>query len=462
MRGCVPRAMRGCVPRAMRGCVPRAMRGCVPCADGRIHAIRGALARQAVPAQSTKESTIATTRSSGPSRGLTIALGCLAALGAAGIDIYLPGLPAIDADLAAGGGQATFTLSAFFIGLGFGQIFYGPLSDSYGRRPVLYAGIAIYVVASLACYTADSIAMLTLFRLLQATGAAAGGVIARAIVRDLCELNEAAKAQAAINVAFLVTPLLAPNIGGWVLTWFGWREIFLVLTLFGAVCMVVLHLKVPESLPPERRRPFGIMNSLRGYKQVLMSRQSVGCIAASAFSFACMFAFFADSPFVYIELYGVRQEHYGLLFACNVVGIMIANMISGRMVVRFGALRMLLAGCLVCTAGGLALLGFVLLDIGGLPAIVGSMFFIVGSLGLVGANAIAGALQPHPRLAGTAAALFGCLQISLGAVVASLVGVLHDGTPLPMAGVIAVMASIGLLARLTLVRDQPDAAAAAG
>ena len=267
-------------------------------------------------------------------KGLVVLLGAIAALGAAAIDMYLPALPRIGAELGSASGQAQLTLGAFLIGLGIGQLFHGALSDAYGRRTVLIAGTVLYCLASLGCTTATSIEALIAWRFVQALGAAAGSVVVRAVVRDLYSMDEGARAQSFINMAFLVTPLLAPNIGGYLLAWFGWRSIFVLMSAFGAVCLIALVMRLPESLPPERRTRLSPVSLLRGYGRILRERQTLGCLLAGTFSFACMFTFFAGSPFVYITYFGVPEQHYGLLFAINVIGIAGTNYLNARWVTR--------------------------------------------------------------------------------------------------------------------------------
>lgn len=390
-------------------------------------------------------------------RGLTVILGALAALGAAAIDMYLPSLPMIETDLSPGSGQAQFTLSAFFVGLGIGQLFYGPASDAFGRRRVLMGGIILYCVASLACAFAGSMEQLIAARFIQALGAASGGVIARAMVRDMFALNEAARAQSFIALAFSVTPLLAPNIGGYILIAFGWRAIFLVLCGFGAVCLFMLVTRVPETLAPERRTPLRFLSLLRSYRLILSQRRSVGCILTGAFGFAGMFTFFAASPFVYIEVYGIPYQHYGLLFGMNVLGIMATNYINTRLVIQKGAMAMLRIGSMLSALGGVLLFVCITFEIGGLAGVVAPMMLVVGSLGFIGANAIAGALEPFPTLAGTTASLFGFSQMMLGALLGGIVGLTHDGTPLPMGILIGTTCVLGLLCYLLIVRPADNA-----
>lgn len=393
-----------------------------------------------------------TSKSFGGPRGLTVILGALAALGAAAIDMYLPSLPMIENDLAPGSGLAQFTLSAFFVGLGLGQLFYGPASDAFGRRRVLMGGIILYSLASLACAFAASMEQLIAARFIQALGAASGGVIARAMVRDMFALNEAARAQSFIALAFSVTPLLAPNIGGYILIAFGWRAIFLVLCGFGAVCLFLLVTRVPETLAPEKRTPLRFLSLLRSYRLILSQRRSVGCILTGAFGFAGMFTFFAASPFVYIEVYGIPYQHYGLLFGMNVLGIMATNYINTRLVIQKGAMEMLRIGSILSAFGGVLLFVCITFGIGGLVGVVVPMILVVGSLGFIGANAIAGALEPFPTLAGTTASLFGFSQMMLGALMGGIVGLTHDGTPLPMGILIGATCVLSLLSYLLIVR----------
>lgn len=382
--------------------------------------------------------------------GLIVVLGAIVALGAAAIDMYLPSLPRIAEELASGSGQASLTLGAFLIGLGVGQLFHGAISDAYGRRWVLIAGITLYCLASLGCITATTISELIAWRFVQALGAASGSVIGRAVVRDLFSMDEGAKAQSFINMAFLATPLLAPNIGGYLLVWFGWRSIFLLLCLFGAACLVMLFFRLPESLPAERRTPLSLGSLLRGYGQILTQRQALGCILASMFSFSCMFTYFAASPFIFITLFDVPEENYGLLFALNILGTMATSYINTRLVVRVGAMAMLRLGCLICAIGGTLLMVTAWFGIGGLSGLVIPLLVVVGSLGLIGANALAGAMEPFPERAATAASLLGCSRMLLGAGMGAVVGLLHDGTPLPMAMIIFVLALLSLLSCLLL------------
>jgi len=383
-------------------------------------------------------------------------LGIVTALGAAAIDMYLPALPRIATDLASTSGAAQLTLGVFLVGLGVGQLVHGAVSDAYGRRWVLICGIVLYCGASVGCTTATDVDTLIAWRFVQALGAAAGSVIARAIVRDLYSMDEGARAQSFINMVFLITPLLAPNIGGYLSTWFGWRSIFILMSLFGALCLVALLFRLPESLPAERRTRLSPLSILSGYAAILAERQTLGCLLSGTFSFACMFTFFAGSPFVYITYFGVPEQHYGLLFATNVVGIISTNYLNARLVVSVGAIRLLCIGCAVCATAGLVLAVTTHFAIGGLWGVVVPLVFVVGSLGFVGANALAGAMEPFPNRAATTASLLGFARMLVGAGAGAVLAVIHDGTPEPMGYLIAILGALSFLSCLLLRTIEAD------
>ena len=395
------------------------------------------------------------TPSDRPTRRLTMALGALTALGAAAIDMYLPALPAIDRELATGAVTAQQTLSAFFLGLAAGQLIYGPLSDRFGRRPVIAFGVVLFVVTSLVCAFANSMETLLLGRFFQALAASAGAIVGRAVVRDLYRLDDAARAQSFIQLVFLMTPLLAPTIGGYIALWFDWPAIFIALAGFGGLCLVALVTLLPETLPAPRRRPLNPAAVFTAYGAVLRHKRSMGCILTGGFAFACMFTYFAESALVFTRLYGVAEQDYGLLFALNVLGLMAANFLNGRVVGRFGTFAMLAVGAALVWLGAMVLLAVAWTGFGGLWGLVLPLMLVVGSLGLVGANAMAAALEPFGDRAGLAASLQGFMQMTIGALAAFLVGQFHDGSAMPMAVTIAVLASLSLAARVFLVGHVP-------
>ena len=383
------------------------------------------------------------------SPGLIFLLGALAALGAAAIDMYLPSLPSIQSELGGVSGNAQFTLSSFFIGLGVGQLFYGPISDALGRRKVLVVGLLLYCLGSLFCFFAGTMMELVIARFFQALGAAAGGVISRAMVRDVFNGEKAAQAQSFINLAFSLTPLMAPLVGGYLLIFFGWRSTFLALFLFGIICLLILVLKIPETLPIEKRNSLRLVPIVSGYKSVLRNSRSMGSIIAGALAFSCMFTYFAASPFIYIDLFKIPDQYYGFLFGLNVLGIIATSFINARTVLKYGPLVMLRIGVSIMCTGSIALVGMSNFQTMGIIGIIIPLFFVIGSIGFIGANAISIALEAFGELAGTTASLFGFTQMTLGAFCGFLVGFFHDGTAVPM-GVIILILAFTSLAFLTL------------
>ncbi|MCP5150254.1 MAG: Bcr/CflA family multidrug efflux MFS transporter [Ectothiorhodospiraceae bacterium] len=383
---------------------------------------------------------------------LLVVLAAISGLGAISIDMYLPALPSIAERLSAEPAQVQLTLGAFFIAYGVGQLLYGPLSDRTGRRPVMVGGVVLYIVGSAACALASGVGMLIAARVLQALGASAGVVVARAAVRDLYEGDAAARAMSMLISVFAVVPLVAPVVGGYVLVWSGWRAIFWVLLGFGALCLVAVVAAVPESLPRSMRARGGIGATLGTYVEILRHRRALGSLIAGGAVFGGMFAYISGTPFVYIDLFGVAPQHYGFLFGINVLGIIASSQANARLVMRHGSDRLLRIGVHSAAGAGVALAVVTTADVGGLPAIVVCLFFFVGMIGFVGANAVAGALRDFPRAAGAAAALFGGLQFGIGALAASLVGTLHDGTARPMGWIIAATGLIALVAYRRLAR----------
>ncbi len=362
--------------------------------------------------------------------------------------MYLPALPAIADDLAASYAQVQQSLSAFVLGLAAGQLLFGPLSDRVGRRPILALGLVLYALASGALALAADVPQLVGLRLLQALGGAAGIVLARAIVRDLYQGVEAARALAFVMLVTGIAPLVAPLIGGWLLLLAGWRAIFWLLATFGVLILLATRLVLPET-----RRPGTTASTLiSSFLIPLRDRETLGFMLAGGFAFAGMFAYIAATPFVYIELFQVSPQRYGLLFGLNVIGIMTGSFASGRLVGRLGVRRLLGLGTMVMAIAGLALMIITTRALGGLAAVVIALFFYVGMMGLVGANAVAGALERFPAVAGSVSALLGATQFGFGALAGAVVGLLDDGTAAPMGLVIATCGMAALAARVLLVR----------
>ena len=383
---------------------------------------------------------------------ITLILGALTAFAPMSIDMYLPALPAIGRSLGADTASVQLTLSAFFIGLAFGQAIYGPLADRFGRKGPLYFGLIVYIAASIGCALAADIEALIGLRLLQALGGCVGIVIARAVVRDLYGHQESARMFSVLMLVMGVAPILAPLLGGYVLIWLGWRAIFWVLALFGLSCLIAAALILPETRPAHTVKP-NVFSAIAGYGQLLVDRRFIGYTLAGGLAQAGLFAYISGSPFVFIEVFGVPAQHYGWLFGLNALGLIVASQINRRLLSRRTPDELLKWANLANALFGIALAGIALSGVGGLPLLLLPLFGYVTALGFTFPNAAAGALAPFGDRAGSASALLGSVQFGIAAVAGAAVGLLHDDTAMPMAGVICVCGLAALAAHRALVRQ---------
>ncbi|GGJ04021.1 Bcr/CflA family drug resistance efflux transporter [Neoroseomonas lacus] len=374
----------------------------------------------------------------------------MAAIGPFSIDMYLPALPAIGASLNATAGAVQGTLAIYFLGLAFGQVFYGPLSDRYGRRAPLFVGFGLYTLAAIACALAPDVQALTAARLVQALGGCAGMVIARAVVRDVTDERGAVRLMAQLMLVMGVAPIVAPMVGGAVLPAFGWRGIFWLLAIYGATMLTLIALFLPESLPEERRRRDGLFAVVRVWRELLGNRRFVGHALTGGFIIGGMFAYISGSPFVFMELHGVRAEHFGFYFGANALGIMVMGQVVGRLAQRIAPARLLPVVIWVPFVAGLALLFVSATGIGGFVALLVTLFGYIAMIGAVMPLTVALGMGPHGAVAGSASALMGTLQFSIGAGVGALLGALQNGTAVPMALVIAGCGVAGWTARRVL------------
>src|SRR3984885_6916780 len=330
-----------------------------------------------------------------PKSGRIFIFGFLSAIAPLSIDIYLPALPMLRQALAADEAQTLFTLSAFFIGFGGGQLLFGPLSDRFGRKPLLIVGLIVYVAASIACASAGSMSAVIFWRFIQALGGSVVPTAVQAMVRDLYDRNQTARVLSLNMVVTASAPVIAPLIGGQLLLWFDWRGIFWVLVIFGVIALCAA-IRLPETLAPLRRNEAHPLAMLLGYFQFLRSIRYVGYVACSAFYFCCLFAFIAGSPFVYIDYFGIPPQYYGFLFGVNMLGMIASTFVNSRIVVRRGSDHLLRTACVIGALGGFALLFTGLAQVGGIIGLAIPLFVVLSLLTMVASNAISG------RLAGKA------------------------------------------------------------
>jgi len=379
-----------------------------------------------------------------------VLLGVLTAFAPMSIDLYLPSLPVLAKALDTSAASAQYTLSLFFLGLAMGQLIYGPTSDRVGRRPVLMFGITLYLGASIACALAPGIKWLIVGRLVQGFGAAAGPVVARAAVRDVYAGPRAARVMSFVILVMAMAPLVAPALGGQILAFTGWRGVFWFLVGFSILCLGLTIRVLEETNGPERRAGRSLATLFGAYLKLLRERHAVAYLLCGGSIFGGLFAYVTGASFVYIDVFGVDPQWFGLYFALNVVGLVLGNLFNGQLVMRFGYRRLLGYGVGVSLSGGLALLAVALSDPASLVYVAIPLFFAVGSIGIVGANTVAGLLDIFPQNAGAASALFGVVQFLMGAIGGGLVGALPFGAVTSMATVMAGGSSLGMIAFLYL------------
>ena len=375
---------------------------------------------------------------------LIVLLGILAALGPLTIDMYLPSFPTIARELGTSVASVQLSLSSYLAGLAIGQIAYGPLADRFGRRGPLLGGLALYLIASLACSLAPSLPLLVISRFVQALGGCAGMVIGRAVVRDLFDARSSARLFSSQILVSGAAPILAPLLGGQILAFFGWRAVFLVLVGAALLVAALVHTGLPESLPASRRSRERPREIARSFAEVFRHGPFLRMAFAGAGIQAAMFAYIAGSPFVFIELYGVPPERFGFLFGANALGLIAASQLNRFLVHRWGLRRMLHA------AIAIAFLAYVALFTGAvaeapLHVLLPALFFGVATVGIAMPNATAAAMEPWGAKAGVASALLGTLQTATGAVASALTSALADGSARPMAGVMLGCATLSLL-----------------
>jgi len=382
-------------------------------------------------------------------------LALLSAFTPLSIDLYLPALPVIAVDLHGTAGDIQLTLSAFMIAFGFGQIFYGPAGDRFGRRPVILGGVAVYVLTSIGCAFALEAGHLILLRFLQGLAACGGVVLARTMVRDLAERDQAARAMSLMMACTSIAPMLAPLIGGQILWFFGWRAAFWTLALIGVLALTASWFWLPETLRPEYRQPLVVSSILKRFGELLRHRAFMGYAFTTSFMFSALLSFISGSPFVFIEKYGIAPRSYGLIFGSMIVFMTIGSLLNARFVRILGPDKILRYAVYAPLLSGLSamVLGQIEARYGtiGMWPIVICFAPQIATISLIGPNAMALALQRYPHMAGTASSLMGVMQFGLGALFGAIVGQTYDGTIAPMTLAMGVAGVLCFLSNRVLV-----------
>lgn len=374
------------------------------------------------------------------SLGLTVLIAAITSIGPLATDMYLPLLPAIRTSLSATTAEVQATLSGFLIGFALAQLFYGPISDRKGRKPAMIAGLLLFSVGSIACALAPSIDALIAARVIQALGGAGSIVLARAMVRDSYEGARAGRELARIGSIMALVPALAPMGGAVIGAVSGWRAVFFVMAALGPLMVLLVALRLPETLRHPLSTPFSPLEMLRDFRHVLRVPQFRYYALLGSLSFAGFFCFLSGGSFVLQQVYGLSERAFAASFACPVLGYMTGALLSQRRVMIWGIDRTLRTGVLICLPMALLMLIAMATGLGDALAVIVPMTLYQVGFGLILSQANAGALMPFAERAGSASSLFSVTQMGLSAAVGATVGAFLDRTPLALPAGIAACA----------------------
>ncbi|MSP50716.1 MAG: Bcr/CflA family efflux MFS transporter [Alphaproteobacteria bacterium] len=382
----------------------------------------------------------------------------LVAFQAISTDLYLASLPTLVRVFATDEARVQLTLSVFLLGSAVMQLAYGPISDRFGRRPVLRLAIALYVLASLACALAPTIEALILFRLLQAIGSCAGVTLGRAVARDLYAPTVAAKVLAYMASAMAIAPIIGPMLGSWMTVAFGWQANFLFLAGFGALCLVGLYTMLDETNLSPDPSAIAPKRIVANYAHLLGDRVFLGYACAVTLAYSGIFCFISGSSFTLIDVLGLPTELFGFCFGAAAAGYSAGALMAGRLIARFGIERMVATGTLLSAGFGLLGAALAWAGIASILAVLAPFIVVMIGIGFTLPAGIAGAIGPYPKMAGAAAAMVGFLQLGIAAGVGIGVGYVLDGTTRPMMTAVALVSLAGLASFRWLVLRAPRAA----
>ncbi|WP_042861952.1 multidrug effflux MFS transporter [Dickeya sp. NCPPB 3274] len=372
-------------------------------------------------------------------------LSALMAFTSLSTDIYLPAMPVMGKDLQ---GDVELTITGFLIGFCIAQLIWGPLSDHWGRRTPLFIGMALFIVGSVGCALSTTISQIVFWRIFQALGACTGPMLARAMIRDLFSRIRAAQMLSTLIIIMAIAPIAGPLLGGQLIKVTSWHAIFWLLAVIGLLMFISLYW-LPETLAEDRRVKASLSSAFRNYYALLTNTAFMRFTLCLTAYYVAAYAFITGSAFVYITYFGIDPQHYGWLFALNIVGVVGMSIVNRRLVQRYPLEKLLKFAVLIATAASLVLALGTKLNIGGMVLIVVSVFVFFAMNGIIAATSTAAALDTVPNIAGSASALIGSLQYGSGIISSLLLALLGDGTPWTMAWIIALFTAISAVIVLT-------------
>jgi len=379
-------------------------------------------------------------------------LSALMAMTSLSVDIYLPAMPAMQQALH---GNVELTITGFLIGFSIAQIFWGPLSDKYGRKKPLFIGLILFIIGSVGCALSQTMAEIVFWRVVQALGACTGPMLSRAMIRDMYGQTKAAEMLSTLMIVMAIAPIAGPLIGGKILVVSNWHSIFLLLAVIG-ILLFFAALTLPETLTEERKNKGTLRSAFAKYGPLIRNRQFMAYTLCVTFFYVGAYAFIAGSPLVYIQYFGVKPEHYGYLFGINMAGIAGLSVLNRKLVRKYSLNFLLKVATAVAMAASLVLLILVKFEIGGILSIIVPMLVVFSTNGVIAACTNAAALDKVPEMAGAGAALLGSLQYGSGVISTILLAVFasHDGNPWTMSWIIALFISLSALVVFVAIRDK--------
>jgi DHA1 family bicyclomycin/chloramphenicol resistance-like MFS transporter len=375
---------------------------------------------------------------------LILVLGALTALGPFSIDMYLPGFPEIARDLETDTSRVALSLSSYFIGISAGQLLYGPLMDRFGRKPPLYFGLALYLLASVACALCETIDSLIAWRFVQAVGSCAAAVGAAVMVRDLFPISESSRIFSLMILVLGTSPMIAPTLGGYVTVGFGWQTVFIILAVLAVLLLIAVRYLIPVAYKPDPSFSLKPGPIIRNFRLVLSNKQFITYAMTGAVAFSGLFVYVSGSPQVFMEIFHMDAKVYGWIFAGLSVGFIGASQVSSLLLKYFTSEQIVYSSLLCQAVTSAVFLVLSLNDLTGLFPTVGFIFIYLCCLGLIAPNTSALALAPFNTNAGSASSLLGVSQMTLGAIASTGVSLFHARDTTPMIMVMSVASAIAL------------------